>query len=145
MNNDDKYVWRYNEILQLRESLLYFGLNPETIFKTHAELWIAEKISMLYDLNSMWILLQYGWNMYVDDSLYGLGLSFIRQNKIKSLLNLTLIPLSGYTIDILSYEYLDDLKNREELSSREVMIKRSINELFDTSSFPPPLQNFGYY
>ena len=145
INNDYKQIWRYNDILQLRESLLYFGLYPKSILQTHAELWIIEKNSMLYDFNSMWILIQCGWSTYIDDSTYGLGLSFIRQNKIKNLLNLALIPLSGYTIDILSTEYLEDLKNREDLSLREITIKKSINDLFDTSTFQPPLNNFGYY
>ena len=145
MNNDCKYIWKYGDILQLRESLLYFGLYPNSILQTTAELWIVEKVSLLFDFNSMWIVIQCGWDTFIDDASYGLGLSFIRQNKIKHLLNLALVPLSGDTIDVLSIEYLDNLKNREDLSTREYAIKKVIDDMFDVSKFPSPLNNFGYY
>lgn len=133
LNNQEMQT--YEEIVALREQLLILGMDSVSSMATRANLLIARGLHLISTQNVIWDMIQLGWNEFIPETGTIFGHTFIRQNRITRILLTALLPLKGYTIDILNSETLETLKKKDntELNEKENELKTLIQDLFDKS------------
>lgn len=125
----------YVDLLSLREQLLVFGLCPKSSIATRATLHISEVIHSFHSCATFWDVIQIGWNGIVEEEPQGFCDTFFRQTRIRGLLSTALLPLDGYTIDILNTETLKELKHMslDTTTEKQVHLRNIVESLFDKS------------